>query len=78
MGLPSGFQQISSSTDGSALFFLSPSGWGCCINHFLPDADLAVASSAVFPRRAHCCSAWEWCLISSQQRSQNAMQQRDS
>lgn len=78
VGLPSGFQRISSSADGSALFFNLHQAGGCCINNFFPDADLAVAGYADFPWRAHCCSAWEWCLISSQKRSQNAMQQCDS
>lgn len=62
----------------SFLFLCLHQARGYCINIFFPDTDLAIASYAVFPWSAHCCSAWEWCLISSQKRSQYAMQQRDS
>ena len=54
-------------------FFINPHQAGrCCIN-FFPDAKLSV-----FPWRAHCCSAWEQSLLSSQKRSQSAEQQRRS
>lgn len=51
---------------------------GCCINNFFSRQTLLLQAMLFSPGEHTAVLHWEWCLISSQKRRQNAMQQRDS